>query len=118
MKFVFAIIIIVAFANLNATPINIDDDGAHYRNIDEEFYRQKMTEILVCSSNNFGCLDYRCWANCGPRLEKHDWCFTTKAGHKSCERDEDCDPCWTCVSKCYKEAGASINNNNENSTSN
>lgn len=85
MKFVLTITI-VAFANLNATPIDkkvtIDDDVVHY----EELYQQKITEILKCSTNNFGCLNNRCWINCGPRVNKVDWCFTTR--QKKCYRDD------------------------------
>lgn len=37
-----------------------------------------VREPIDCKLNNFGCLNGKCWANCGPRLSTSDYCLTTK----------------------------------------
>lgn len=97
----------VVFANSNALPT------IYFKNIFESLQRELFIE---CSSNNFGCFYGMCWSNCGPRLNESDWCFTTKTLSKTrnetemaeCMYDKDCDPCWSCATSCYMNAGNTV----------
>lgn len=70
-----------------------------------EEMRQERAKI-DCTSNEYGCLNGMCWTNCGPRLDKGDWCYTTKnitaVPRKStnCFINTDCNPCWSCAGVC------------------
>lgn len=85
---------------------------------EEKFMRRRKID---CKSNNAGCIDNRCWANCGPRSSSDDWCFTSSQNRTeldvkynriymtSCDRDEECDPCWPCSLTCIAEEQFPIN---------
>lgn len=58
---------------------------------------------IDCKSNEYGCFQKMCWTNCGPRLDKGDWCYATKNKTRqitSCSTATDCDPCWSCAGDC------------------
>lgn len=89
-------------------------------------YQQKQIESLKrrsvdCTTNSFGCLNNRCWRNCGPRLTSSDWCITTNGDYKNntkfdlkknatitrkeweaaaCDHDDECTPCLQCQKSC------------------
>lgn len=73
----------------------------------------KLKRIQIdCKSNSVGCLSNICWSNCGPRLDKADWCYagnssvingTRTVQLQECEHDSDCNPCTSCASVCFKQ---------------
>lgn len=87
-----------------------------------------------CKKNNYGCMQNVCWTNCGPRLGSFDWCITLnttitidqmrlddengvlRIEAAYCEKDSDCNPCWTCGGICRMESndlnGELLKNNN------
>ena len=88
----------------------------------EKFAEKRLTEVkraqIDCTSNNAGCIENRCYTNCGPRMLSSDWCFKLV----ECNISSDCDPCWPCASTCFfgdinrtmvQNADVENNNNNE-----
>lgn len=90
----------------------------------EEKRIEKLRRLTFdCNTNEFGCLNGRCWTQCGPRSNTIDWCITSY-GHKYenvtkfdfimnatvirkqylpavCEVNEDCGPCLRCTKGCH-----------------
>lgn len=82
--------------------------------INEQLTAGQTRAKIDCAQNQYGCLQNMCVSQCGPRLDKADWCYVGKnatavsGGDKKkkrmeiaeCEIATDCDPCWPCARTC------------------
>lgn len=79
--------------------------------IQQSQQQQQNRATIDCTTNEFGCFKGLCHTNCGPRLDKGDWCYTTKNNTAvpimtaKCSSNSDCDPCWTCARACTPSVG-------------
>lgn len=87
----------------------------HYLARQDYIFMQEQE--LSCKSFNYGCYEHLCYANCGPRKDSADWCYTKSSGANSthitpfgivynaklCNYDRDCNPCTDCASECFRD---------------
>jgi len=110
------IIIFTVLSILNAAVIHLADNQTLTRS-----KRQFDTVNWVIAVGNnvrgcvqgppgryYGCHNGYCWAYCGASLTANDWCYTSNTAgtwtnmnkYVSCQRDDQCDPCWKCKGTC------------------
>lgn len=97
----------LVLAGVATSYIDSEIKQKYARDAEERLIRR----TIDCSNNNFGCLEFICWSNCGPRLASADWCATTdgRVGPNktvrvaTCKTDADCNKCWPCATACRTE---------------
>lgn len=79
---------------------------AETQDLNQQRQQQQNRATIDCKTNEYGCFKGMCWTNCGPRLDKGDWCFATKNKTvdpkkiANCSIDTDCNSCWSCARDC------------------